>query len=709
MIQLRNVTKKYGEKTILRKINLQIEDPSKIYALIGESGSGKTTLFNLLMGFEQDFSGDFYLFGKDARKLSNLEWAKIRENEMRIVFQDYKLLNNLTVFDNLHLSGNYTAQQINEVLQELEIENLKEQFVHELSGGQKQRVAIARAVIAKPKILLLDEPTGNLDSMSTEKIMTHLHRLRKRGVLVFMITHDKQIAKKADVVFEIKNESIYIKKDPLTDKAYSKNHELLESSPKRIRQYVGKNLRRMKHKQLLLAVPIILILVVFILGFTAYRASSTQSFQDFFAGVSDRVILLNTQELKQEVMDRYNDQGIISPTDGNRIAFSKADAEKVEKIDHVEAVHLFFDGLQIHNDREGLSYQESIPKEEFSQLLSPFMPIRSPQNILSFSFRRLQLPVEFVPDYNTENLQLLAGQLPKDNSDELLLPDLYVLLKFQTDQFHEMIDQPVVLPVVDLEQNEIEKTYRVSGVYETKYKQELKSEYLIYTSFTEDESFNVANEEAYQFFKQTLTQTSKSEEFNQTMIADFASFEEAYGTGHMSMFVRVEDTNHLEEVRNELSGLFPAYRFTSRYDLKHGDLSEIYNTLVQALLIGSLLIAVIAGFIIAFLNKGHYAHRNKELAILYSLGYKRKDIFLIILLENSLLFSIYLFITGIIIYALNHFFFSQSKYYDLFEHLFEWSNVLSIISLVFIMMVISIIWSLNGVKQKKLIKYLNEG
>lgn len=708
MIQLKNITKKYSEQIILNNLSLQLTDNSKIYALIGKSGSGKTTLFNLLMGFDVDFTGEYKLFGENIQNFTNNQWAEIREHEMRVVFQDYKLLENLTVYDNLYLSGSYTNEKILEVLEDLDIDHLKNHLISELSGGQKQRVAIARAVISEPKILLLDEPTGNLDSMNTERIMAYLNRLRDRGMLIFMITHDEKMADAADIVFEIVDQEIYVKKYQLEDQTFLAEYELEKSSSKHVLDYVCKQLASQKNRLFLRAVPIILILVSFILGFSVYRASSTNSFRDFFAGVSERVIILNTQDLKQEVMEKYNNQGIISTTDGTRIAFSEEDVNRVEGIEGVEDAYLFSDGIQAHYDNEQLIYQESIPKEDFSQLLAPYVAYNFSQNLLSFSFSKLQLPLEYIQDYNSENIELVAGEFPEDNSHTLLLPDVYVLLMFDTDDFQEIVGEQLVLTVEDFEHNEMKKEYTVSGVYDSEYKHTLQSEYAIYTSYSEDKELGVADEESYQFFKQALTQTPQSEVLNRHIIEDFDFFEAAYGTGHMSMLVRVEDANSMESVRDELTNIFPAYRFTSQYDLKHGDLSEIYDRLIQSLVIGSFVIALIAGLIIAFLNKGHFIERNKELAILYSLGYRRKEIFEIILLENSFLFIIYLLVASLLIYSLDKLYFSQSKYYHLFENLFEGTNVFSIVLLISLMMMVSVVWSLNGVKQKNLIRDLTK-
>lgn len=212
MIHLQNLTKSYRKKMILKNIDLELKDPSKIHVLLGESGSGKTTLFNILMGLDKDYTGNYSLFGKSAKKMSNDEWASIREQDMRMVFQDYKLLNQFSVYDNLDLSGDYSEEEIIQLLEELDILELKNHYVHELSGGQKQRLAIARAVISKPKILLMDEPTGNLDGLTTGRVMSYLKKLKSKGILVFIITHDEQVTSYGDIVYKIKNQKISLVK-----------------------------------------------------------------------------------------------------------------------------------------------------------------------------------------------------------------------------------------------------------------------------------------------------------------------------------------------------------------------------------------------------------------------------------------------------------------------------------------------------------------
>lgn len=276
MIKIRNLTKKYKDKVILENISMNLNDPSKIYSLMGESGSGKTTVFNILFGLDKDYQGIYQIFGKEASSLTNVEWAILREKYIRMVFQDYKLLSNFTVYENICLSGEYLENEIDLVLTELDILEFKYRHVSELSGGQKQRVAIARAVIAEPRILLLDEPTGNLDGMTSEKLMNYLNKLRNKGILIFIITHDSAISELSDVVFELKEKKITSlgMRNTMNVKEETEINTN-KSGKKQINRYVLTNLMRTKKKIFYLAIPIIIILTIFILGFSAYRANST--------------------------------------------------------------------------------------------------------------------------------------------------------------------------------------------------------------------------------------------------------------------------------------------------------------------------------------------------------------------------------------------------------------------------------------------------
>ena len=370
MIKIKSLSKKYKDKLILENLSCQITDTQKIYTLVGESGSGKTTLFNIIFGLDQDYTGYYELFGHDTKSFTNQEWSSIRESYVRMVFQDYKLMNNLTVFDNIHISGNFSKETIELVLRELAIYDLRNQLVSELSGGQKQRVSIARAVVAEPKILLLDEPTGNLDGMTADKVMEYLQKLKDKGMLIFIITHDQSLARLSDVVLKLENHSI----SP-TDKKKSKN-ELFRSKEtiiplkkKKINYYVLTNLKATWKQILYLGVPIIIIMAIFILGFSTYRANSTLSFKRIFSGMSETILTIDTQRISEEKIKLLNEQGIQSSFDGNRIGFSENDVEIVSSMHKVENVYLSRDEIVSNYDRHQNTLNLSVSSAEFPNML----------------------------------------------------------------------------------------------------------------------------------------------------------------------------------------------------------------------------------------------------------------------------------------------------------------------------------------------------
>lgn len=205
MIQLKNVNKYFyrdepREVHALKDINLTIED-GEFTLFSGASGCGKTTLLNAIGALDSIDSGEIYLDGEEIGSLSEEERTKIRLNEMGFVFQAYNLIAVLSVEENIafimRLRGfpeREIKQRVLEVASMLEIDNKLSSLPHALSGGQQQRVAVARAVAAKPKIILADEPTANLDSKNSQKLMDMMRELNeKEGVSILFASHDEYI------------------------------------------------------------------------------------------------------------------------------------------------------------------------------------------------------------------------------------------------------------------------------------------------------------------------------------------------------------------------------------------------------------------------------------------------------------------------------------------------------------------------------------
>lgn len=208
MIKLINVCKTYqiGDEEVkaVCDINLEIKE-GEFTSILGSSGSGKSTLMYLVGLLEKPTKGRIIIDGKDVSKLTDEELSHLRNRYIGFVFQSFNLINRYTVRENILLPVKYAKEKIDfdpekradELMKRFNIYQRRNFFPNKISGGQQQRVAIARALILKPKLILADEPTGNLDSKTGEEILVLLKELNKDfGVTVIIVTHEKEVAKK---------------------------------------------------------------------------------------------------------------------------------------------------------------------------------------------------------------------------------------------------------------------------------------------------------------------------------------------------------------------------------------------------------------------------------------------------------------------------------------------------------------------------------
>ena len=220
MLQIEKVSKTYHSKGIdypvLKEITATIHD-GEFAAIIGPSGSGKTTLLNVISGFISADGGKVILDGQDILTGEENELAEIRQHKLGFVFQDFMLLNGLTIRENIFLPQiiagkpkSQMEQNTHNLLEVFGIEEIAEKYPAEVSGGQKQRASIARALSNNPSIILADEPTGNLDSKSsTAVIEAFLNAKEKIGATIFMVTHDAFAASYADKVIALKDGIVF--------------------------------------------------------------------------------------------------------------------------------------------------------------------------------------------------------------------------------------------------------------------------------------------------------------------------------------------------------------------------------------------------------------------------------------------------------------------------------------------------------------------
>ncbi|CEQ25399.1 ABC transporter ATP-binding protein [[Clostridium] sordellii] len=217
MLDIISLNKIYGKGEnkvqALKDINLSIEK-GKFTAIIGPSGSGKSTLLNCIAGLDNISSGKVLLEGKDISTLNDNSLSKLRSEEFGFIFQSFNLIPVINVYENIILpisidDKKVDKEHIDNIIDKLGLKDKINKFPNELSGGQQQRVAIARALSNKPKIIFADEPTGNLDSKTTDEVMNLLNScVEEFGQTLVMITHNNEIAKIADVCIEIRDGKI---------------------------------------------------------------------------------------------------------------------------------------------------------------------------------------------------------------------------------------------------------------------------------------------------------------------------------------------------------------------------------------------------------------------------------------------------------------------------------------------------------------------
>jgi ABC-type lipoprotein export system ATPase subunit len=201
MIELRNIEKSYEARSmktfVLRRITMKIRE-GEFVTIMGPSGAGKSTLLSILGMLDAAWTGEYQFLGEDVHKLKPKHRAELNKRHIGFVFQQYHLLDNLTVYENLDIPLSYRnirrserESLVADVLDRFQIVGKKDLYPSQLSGGQQQLVAVARAVIAKPKLILADEPTGNLHSSQAREIMELFKRLNAEGTTIIQVTHSE--------------------------------------------------------------------------------------------------------------------------------------------------------------------------------------------------------------------------------------------------------------------------------------------------------------------------------------------------------------------------------------------------------------------------------------------------------------------------------------------------------------------------------------
>ena len=222
MIKLTNLSRVFRtqdvETTALNNINLQVNE-GEFLAIMGPSGCGKSTLLSILGMLDSPSAGSFEFLGEDIAGFGEKQLAALRKASIGFVFQSFNLIDELTVFENVELPLQYQniskserKQRVEEILKRVAIDHRADHLPQQLSGGQQQRVAVARALVINPKLILADEPTGNLDSKNGDEVMAMLRELNREGTTVIVVTHSEKEGNYADRLVRLLDGQVMVDK-----------------------------------------------------------------------------------------------------------------------------------------------------------------------------------------------------------------------------------------------------------------------------------------------------------------------------------------------------------------------------------------------------------------------------------------------------------------------------------------------------------------
>lgn len=346
IIEIKNINKFFGEDEnrvhILKNISISIEKGDFV-SIIGQSGSGKSTLMNIIGCLDKASSGEYYVDGEEVSKLSSDELSELRKRKFGFIFQRYNLLSSLTAQENVALPAIYAGisqetrmSRAEKLLEKLELENKLKNKPNQLSGGQQQRVSIARALMNGGEIILADEPTGALDSKSGKKVMEILNQLHHEGHTIILVTHDKDIAKQANRIIEIKDGEIF-------SDTRQKDLFLKEENQENIIG-VRKNKLQIGKDQFVEAFKMSVGAIV------AHKMRSLLTMLGIIIGIasivcvvaigngSQQKVLSNISSLGTNTMDIFNGEGMGSRSTNRVKSLSISDVNILEKQKYVESV-----------------------------------------------------------------------------------------------------------------------------------------------------------------------------------------------------------------------------------------------------------------------------------------------------------------------------------------------------------------------------------
>lgn len=433
MISLKKIFKKFGETEIYKDVNYKFRE-NGLTCFYGPSGSGKTTLLNLIAGFDKSYNGEIKIEDKNLKDLTMDELCRYRFNNVGFIFQNYNLLKGYTSLENV-LMGIHLNNEISEdikikkgieLLNLLGLENQVYQKIESLSGGQKQRVSIARALINDPNIILADEPTGALDSESSDNIMDILKKISKDRTVI-IITHDEDIAKYADEIIQVENNKIVSNKveNYIDEVAATKERKKSKNLKPKLYNKVSKFLSMKNFKihlfKYIIAGSIIALGSAAFIGSLSTKNITNQVVEDFksknfFYNIGQSPINNDEKTNGNSIKDIFNS---IEKTDGIQDVYYQYDLENL-KIKYNDSAVDIPVKVPTATAKETLSYG-NMPKTNKNEIvLSSSIANRLTKDIKSIIGKEIVLEYKD-KDLNNKNITLTVSGLSNSQYKDFIL------------------------------------------------------------------------------------------------------------------------------------------------------------------------------------------------------------------------------------------------------------------------------------------------
>ena len=438
--------------------------------------------------------------------------------------------------------------------------------------------------------------------------------------------------------------------------------------------------------------------------FLFFYSISINDLYEFYSGIDDKTIYVSTTHYTKNYINKCSKNNYVAFDDGKRISFSANDLLNVKKISGVKSATLFNGDVKTSADKSGNNLNLNLSKESLSKTVRKTKSYSHYPDKIEFEFQTLTVPVEYINNYNPEHIELLYGNYPVNN--QVLLPD-FLAYNYCDNDLEDLVNKNIELPIVDQKRNQISKNYKVAGIYRTNFENNVNLKEYIYVSYQNYDFLDVfSTEEQFNDYRVQFNQENSNYNIDQSVFKDYETYLDALGTGLNDMIITCKTSKDVINVTKKLNDLFPNLRLMSQYEFKNGEFRDTY---IQTVLINIgmiIFIATILGIIILFLNKGYIRKRNKELAVLYSLGHSRREVVMIILLEYILISTIAFIIGYSMLFIARTVYLKYLTNFNFLSLMFDGKAIFNIYLYIILMTFISVILSIHGINRKKLNEYL---